>query len=129
MSVRLKDRDPRNPAHVRAALDILQAHGKPRMTSEAAMILRAMGRSRLENIIISDVPRKGERVVGSHFFIEHGLTFANNIIATCDGCRAPLEMRPSGIKEKFCVFCAAEDVLQSQAALRRDGRPSRSGRK
>jgi len=117
MAAKLKARDPRNPKHIRAAMKILQDHSKTRLTTEGAMVLKVLGLERPPGVAVSNVPRKNERAVCSFFFIENGLLLADNVILTCCICRAPLQMRPSStvVREKICVFCAAEDILQELA--------------
>lgn len=118
----LKARDPRNPAHRRAALAILRRHSSVRVTSETKTPGPWFSGDRPDGIMVSDQPRRQERLVARHFLVDEGLVAPDNILVRCAACQTVLQCRPQnlGLAQKYCVFCAADAVLaERQAALRK----------
>jgi hypothetical protein len=109
---KLKNRDPRNAAHLLAAMAIINGHASTRITSETAAVMRRLDPARIKNIPVSDARRQGESLIGGHYLLEQGLLLPDNHIVTCHSCNAALQIRPPnlGIKVVLCVFCGADEI-------------------
>lgn len=112
----LFQRDPRNPAHVSAALEIIAEIGEVYATDRTIEELTKAGVSLRSKKIKRQRKRspKMDAMIGGFFFLDRGLLFPDNLICTCSECRAALQIRPhSAQRTKLCAFCATDKVLKS----------------
>lgn len=107
---KLVNRDPLNAAHRKQAFTIISALSKLHIRSATARELFQNG-IMLTGVTISDEMNLG--CIATHYHIEEGLMFPDNIIARCKDCRDAIQYRPHlvGMPKIICCFCAADNIL------------------
>jgi hypothetical protein len=110
----LVNRDPRNRAHIDAALELLGNLGHLFATARTFTELAEAGVTRPKNAKVWKRGRKYDAVIGGFFFLDRELIYPDNVILMCADCGATLEIRPQSNTNvtKLCVFCGVDRLLK-----------------
>ena len=112
----LLNRDPRNEAHLQAVRDLFETIGHFSATQRTIDELALLGlRPFKKTKVWKKRLGKHDAVVGAFFFLDRGVHYPDNVIATCRDCKAPLQLRPETAASrapKLCLFCTADELLK-----------------
>lgn len=116
---KLIERDPRNRLHILRAMKLIMELQTVIVTERSQDEMGAILGHDLAQCLLTDMDVEAtvpedSMMIGSFYFIDEGLLFADNVIVVCNDCRAPVHIRPeSQMASLFlCIFCAADRVLK-----------------
>jgi|SRR5882672_4022845 len=109
----LLDRDPRDGRHVRAAMRMIASLSDESYVTERTMTeLRQAGVRKIPGMRVG-TPKHADALIGGFFFLEAGKLFPDNVLVSCQRCRAALQIRPHANRKlrTLCCFCALDEML------------------
>jgi hypothetical protein len=124
----IKDKDPRNIAHLTAAQRLIRKTATLAVTTTALAEVHTMLGPRASSVLqdMSVCPNiPGDAIVICMFFyLEDSLLVSDNFIGRCADCGAAVQFRPevkASSATRLCIFCGADRCLASYWAEQSKG--------